>query len=242
MEVVKPIIAIGACPRHVETAFGLTALDTASCFYVRAVERAGGIPVILPVTAPGAVRDALRIAQGVLLTGGTDVQPSLYGAPEDPTRTVDPPRDAFEMALFEQTVASDRPLLAVCRGMQLINVAMGGTLLQDVFAATGQNHDDYKRWMDDVHRVDVEPSSRLAKALGVVDLGVNSIHHQGVDRLGAGLRAVAWAEDGSIEGVELPEARFAVGVQWHPEVLDQRREQQGLFEELVIQARQLVGD
>ena len=235
---VRPVIAIGAYPRLLETAYGQTLLHTASRFYVQAVQRAGAIPIILPVTAPSEVADVLGIADGVVLAGGGDVQPSLYGeTPRDSTRAVDPERDAFEVELLERTIAADVPLLAICRGMQILNVALGGTLVQDLYAATGVFHDDYTRWREAVHRIKIEPHSRLASALGVTELGANSVHHQGIAELGSGLRAVAWAEDDSVEGVELPELRYAVGVQWHPEVLEDQPEQQGVFRALVDAAR-----
>ena len=233
----KPIIAIGAYPRVYETAFGATLMHTASRHYVAAVRRAGGTPIILPVTEPSAVSEVIGVAHGVLLTGGGDIQPSRYGAiPQDGTRHVDPERDAFEVALFDACVAVDLPLLAVCRGMQMMNVASGGTLYQDVYAATGLYHDDYSRWREPVHKVKLEPHRQLANALGVVELPVNSVHHQGIDRLGDGLRAVAWADDDTVEGVELDGATFAVGVQWHPEVLEDEPEHQGLFRTFVKQA------
>ena len=235
----RPIIVIGAYPRLMETAYGQTLLQTASRHYVRAIQRAGGAPVILPVTEPHDIADVLAVAHGVVLTGGGDVQPSLYGeAPKDGTRAVNPERDAFEVELLNESIAADLPLLAICRGMQILNVARGGTLHQDVHAATGMFHDDHTRWQEAVHRIKVEPNSRLAAALGVTELGANSVHHQGIDRLGTGLRAVAWAEDDSTEGVELPDARFAVGVQWHPEVLEDHPEHQGLFRALVDAARE----
>jgi putative glutamine amidotransferase len=237
---VKPVIGIGAYPRTVETAFGPTLLHTASRHYVQAVERAGGAPVVLPVTESEDedVASVLRVLDGVVLTGGGDIQPSMYGEPPDnSTHGVNAERDAFEVALFQQAVAAELPVLAICRGMQLMNVAMGGSLVQDVFSATGQFHDEDKRAHELVHGIKVEPGSCLAETLGVVQLGVNSVHHQGIGRLATDLRAVAWAEDGSIEGVELPGARFALGVQWHPEMLDDQPEQQGLFRALVDQAR-----
>ena len=235
---VRPIIAIAAYPRTMDTTFGPTLLHTASRHYVQAVERAGGAPVILPVTDVQDVDDVLRIADGVVLTGGGDIQPSLYGAaPHDSTRGVNTERDAFEVELLRQTVAADIPILAICRGMQLMNVALGGDLVQDVFAATGQFHDEDQRAHELVHRVKIEPGSRLADTLGVVELSVNSVHHQGIGRVADGLRSVAWADDGSVEGVELPDAPFALGVQWHPEMLEDQPEQQGLFRALLDHAR-----
>ena len=234
----KPVIGIGAYPRTMETEFGPTLLHTVSRFYLRAVERAGGAPIILPVTEARNVTDVLRMAHGVMLTGGGDIKPSLYGqVPHDSTRMVNPERDAFEISLFEQALGADLPVLAICRGVQVMNVAMGGTLSQDVFAATGQCHDEYTRPWELVHGVKIEPGSRLSGALGVTELCVNSVHHQGIARLGSGLRAVAWADDDSPEGIELASEGFAIGVQWHPEVLEDQPEQQGLFRALVEEAR-----
>jgi gamma-glutamyl-gamma-aminobutyrate hydrolase PuuD len=236
--VLRPIIGIGAYPRLVETAFGPTLLHTASRFYVRAVELAGGAAVILPVTEPDRVADVLGLLQGVLLMGGGDVQPSLYGAtPMDCTGGVNPERDAFEVRLVEQVLAAGLPMLGICRGMQLMNVAMGGTLLQDVYSASGQFHHEPHRWREGVHRVKIEPESHLASAVGVTEMPVNSVHSQGIDRLAPGLRAVAWADDNSIEAVESEGSGLLLGVQWHPEVLEDQPEQRGLFTEFVDQAR-----
>ena len=237
----RPIIGIGAYPRLVETVFGPTLLHTASRYYIRAVERAGGAPIILPVTEPDRVGDVLGLVHGVVLTGGGDVQPSLYGAtPIDSTGGVNPERDAFEVALFEEARASAVPVLGICRGMQLMNVALGGTLLQDVYSATGQFHYDAHRWREGVHRIKIEPDSRLAGALGVTELPVNSVHSQGIDRLAPGARPVAWADDGSIEAIELDGPPLGLGVQWHPEVLEDQPEQRGLFTELVDHARRFA--
>ncbi len=234
----RPIIGIGAYPRVVETPFGPTLLQTTTRFNVSAVERAGGAVVILPVTDAARLRDVLGMVHGVLLPGGGDVQPSLYGAtPMDCTRDVNPERDAFEVSLFDDAMATGLPVLGICRGMQLMNVALGGTLFQDVSAATGQFHYNPAQWRERSHRVKVEPRSRLAGAVGVTELDVNSIHRQGIDRLATGLRAVAWAEDGSIEGVESDGPPVLLGVQWHPEVLEDLPEQRGVFDAFVEEAR-----
>ena len=235
----KPIIAIGAYPRVIDTVFGPTLMQTATRFYVKAIRQAGGAVIILPVTEPEAVADVLALAHGVLLTGGGDVQPSLYGAtPVDATRHVDAERDDFEVALFQGALAADVPVLGICRGVQLMNVASGGTLCQDVYASGGLYHDDHTRWREPVHRLKIEPNSHLAEALGMVELEVNSVHHQGLDRLGDGVRAVAWAQDDTVEGVEMVGATFAVGVQWHPEVMEDEPEHQGLFRAFVKHARE----
>jgi gamma-glutamyl-gamma-aminobutyrate hydrolase PuuD len=221
----------------VQTATGMALLHTSSRFYVEGVERAGGVPVILPVLDPDAVEHLLPAVDGVLLTGGGDVQPSRYGArPIAETHNVDPLRDAFEIRLIEAAIEADLPLLATCRGMQVLNVAMGGSLVQHVPHATGQQHDLADRWREGVHRVKIEPDSHLAEALGATEVEVNSIHHQAVDVAAPGTRAVAWAEDDTIEAIEVPGSPHVVAVQWHPELLEDWPEQQGLFRQLVEHA------
>ena len=238
---VKPIIGISAHPRIVPIATGPALLHTASRFYVDAVERAGGMPVVLPVLDPDAVEHMLPAVHGVLLTGGGDVQPSRYGArPVAETHGVDPTRDAFEIRLIQAAIEADLPLLATCRGMQVLNVAMGGSLIQHVPHATGQQHDLVDRWREGVHRVKIEPDSHLAEALGATEVEVNSIHHQAVDVAAPGTRAVAWAEDDTVEAIEVPGSPHVVAVQWHPELLEDWPEQQGLFRQLVEHAIQRV--
>jgi putative glutamine amidotransferase len=234
---VKPIIGISAHPRIVEIATGPALLHTASRFYVDSVERAGGIPVILPVLDPDTVDWFLPAVSGILLTGGGDVAPSRYGHhPIAETHNVDPLRDAFEIRLVQAAIEIDMPLLATCRGMQVLNVAMGGSLIQHVPHATGQEHDRVDRWHDAVHRVKIEPDSHLADALGATEVDVNSIHHQAVDQAAPGARAVAWAEDDTVEAIEVPGSPHIVAVQWHPELLEDWPEQQGLFRQLVEHA------
>jgi putative glutamine amidotransferase len=234
----KPVIGISAYPRLVETSVGATLLHTASRFYIEAVERAGGVPVVLPVIDPDAVDDVLPVLHGVLLTGGGDVQPSRYGAkPVAETNGVDPARDDFDIRLLERAIEADLPVLATCRGMQVLNVALGGSLIQHVPAVTGQLHHHTDRWREGVHRVKIEPDSHLAEALGATEVEVNSIHHQAVDAAAPGTRAVAWAEDDTIEAIELPGTPQVVAVQWHPELLEDWPEQQGLFRQLVDHAR-----
>jgi putative glutamine amidotransferase len=233
----KPVIGISAYPRVMETATGPTLLHTSSRFYVESVERAGGAPVILPVLDPDEVDYLLPAVHGVLVTGGGDVAPSRYGArPIAETHNVDPLRDAFEIRLIESSIAADLPLLATCRGMQILNVAMGGSLVQHVPAVTGQVHDHPERWREGVHRVKIEPDSHLAEALGATEVDVNSIHHQAVDVAAPGARAVAWAEDDTVEAIEVPGSPHVVAVQWHPELLEDWPEQQGLFRQLVEHA------
>lgn len=236
----KPIIGISAYPKTYEAATGPTLLHTASRYYVDAVERAGGIPVVLPVIDLEDVPGMLDAIQGVVMTGGGDVQPSLYGAtPAPETHNVDPRRDAFDIALLRQALERDIPVLAICRGMQVANVALGGTLVQHVQSVSGIRHDQHKLGHEGVHKVKLEPDSHLADALGETELEVNSIHHQAVLEAAPGSRAVAWADDGTVEAFEIEGNQHLVAVQWHPELLEDWPEQQGLFRQLVARAAEL---
>jgi putative glutamine amidotransferase len=191
--------------------------------YVAAVQRAGGLAVILtpdPATVanPDEVLDAL---DGLILAGGVDMDPGSYGAERHPTvtRTV-PERDAFEMALARRALERDLPLLGICRGMQVLNVACGGTLIQHLPDDVG--HEDHRRTpgsFDDAdHDVRLEADSIAARAAGETLHGTKSHHHQGIDRLGEGLRVTGWATlDDLPEAIEAPDRLFALGVQWHPE-------------------------
>ena len=203
--------------------------------YVRSVERAGGIPVALvpggPALDSGFSRSSALSAiaalvdrlDGLVVTGGVDVAPALYGQSPHPTVLgVSDERDGFELLLLREALRRDLPLLGICRGMQVLNVALGGTLIQDIPSAIGSKvavaHDDPARERDQLaHDVEVDDGSRLARLLGSGQLAVNSFHHQAVDRLGEGLVATAYAPDGIVEGVEIPSARHVVAVQWHPE-------------------------
>ena len=236
----KPIIGISAYPKTYEAATGPTLLHTASRYYVESVERAGGVPVVLPVVDPDDVPDMLGAIQGVVMTGGGDVQPSLYSAtPAPETHNVDPRRDAFDIALLQCALQREIPVLAICRGMQVANVALGGTLLQHVQAVGGVRHDQHDHGHEGVHKVKIEPDSHLAEALGETELDVNSIHHQAVLEAAPGSRAVAWADDGSVEAFEIEGNQHLVAVQWHPELLEDWPEQQGLFRQLVKRAAEL---
>jgi putative glutamine amidotransferase len=191
--------------------------------YVDAVRRAGGIALILP-TDPRAEDEPgpwLDLLDGLILAGGADIDPATYGAEPHPTvvATV-PERDAFELALTRGALERDVPFLGICRGMQLMNVARGGTLLQHLPETHG--HEDHRRVLGSFdgadHDVRLEPGSLAARAAGEERHGTKSHHHQGVDRLGDGLRITGWAElDELPEAIELPDRRFALGVQWHPE-------------------------
>jgi putative glutamine amidotransferase len=191
--------------------------------YIRAVQEAGGVPVLLPPQLVGPARDALwgRL-DALLLTGGGDVDPDRYGQRPHPTvYEVSAARDDLELDLTRRALAGGVPLLAICRGIQVLNVALGGTLVQDIASTTGSliQHSQKDKRHIPTHAVKVETGSRLAEILGYTALEVNSLHHQSIDRPGEGLRVVAHAPDGVVEAAEVPTQRFAVAVQWHPEEL-----------------------
>jgi gamma-glutamyl-gamma-aminobutyrate hydrolase PuuD len=184
--------------------------------YLDAAVAAGGVPVLLPPAAGGAF-DAVRAIDGLLLSGGADVDPARYGEVPGPHAITRPDRDSWELELLHAALEQGRPVLAVCRGMQLLNVAFGGSLHQHLPDLV--DSDDHLPVMGVFGRVDVRvaPDSRLAGIIGTVDLTVSCHHHQAVRELGAGLVASAWAVDGSVEAIEHPGHSFVLGVQWHPE-------------------------
>lgn len=194
--------------------------------YLDALVRAGGAPVMLPLLTGGtdALRDMYDRLDGLLLPGGVDLHPSSYGQAVRPgLRRTDPERDAVELTLARWAMADGKPVLGLCRGLQIINVARGGTLFQDLATerlGTGR-HDfeppEFERSFL-AHHVDVASSSRLRDLAGAPAVLVNSMHHQGVDRLGEGLTVTALAPDGVAEAIEGSD-HFVLGVQWHPESL-----------------------
>ncbi len=194
--------------------------------YIRAIHRAGGTPVILPpVTGPMDWAVLLERIDGLLLSGGEDVEPQHYGEqPSEWLGGVDAERDTAELGLIGLVMRRKMPILAICRGHQLFNVALGGTLYQDIAAQIPGALLDHpltpgRTLRDLTHPVTLAPESRLASILGGTEFMVNSGHHQAVRELGRGLVAVAHAPDGVIEAVELPDYPFAIGIQWHPEAM-----------------------
>jgi putative glutamine amidotransferase len=192
--------------------------------YLRAVQQAGGVPVLLPPQLdPEAVEQLMAAADGLLLTGGGDIDPARFGEPAHPTcYDVAPARDEVEIRAVRRALDRTLPVLAICRGVQVLNVALGGGLYQDIASDPGSHiaHSQAEPRDRPTHPVMVKPGSRLAETLGVDEVAVNSMHHQAVRELGRGLVDVAWAPDRVIEGVELTDSsRFVLGVQWHPEEL-----------------------
>lgn len=211
--------------------------------YVRSVLAAGGVPLLLsPLLGPSYAVRALDGVDGVVLTGGEDIHPALYGAAPSPH--LYPPsrdRDLFELALFATARQRELPVLGICRGIQLVNVGLGGTLFQDLPSERPSPvaHDPGSARDARSHAIELMPGSRAAAALGGTALTVNSFHHQAVDRLADGLLASGWSSDGLIEALESPaDAPWLLAVQWHPEEMhaEARAPERGLFRALIVAA------
>lgn len=196
--------------------------------YHRLAQRAGGLAALLPPDDPARAAETLRRLDGLVVAGGPDLDPARYGAPADPrTDAVTPTsreRDAWELALIEAALAAELPLLGVCRGAQVLNVALGGTLVQHM-----EGHREHPGVFGE-HEVKPVPGTRLAALLPEA-VTVPAYHHQAIAELGDGVIASAYAADGVVEAVELPDAgSFALGVQWHPEMGEDVRVMRGLVE------------
>src|SRR6476659_4892206 len=196
--------------------------------YVRAVERAGGRPLLIPPVENG-IDETLDVLDAIIFSGGGDLDPETYGAEAHPeTNEVSRARDSAELALLQAALGRDMPVLAVCRGSQVLNVARGGDLVQHLPEVVGDDKHKHTPGTFADHDVTLEPGTRLAELLGE-RAPVKSHHHQGFGRIRARLRVAAHAEDGTIEAVEDPAHPFAFGVLWHPEAGEDGK----LFEELV---------
>jgi putative glutamine amidotransferase len=228
----KPVIGITTYLTRAR--FGSWEEDTAlvPADYVRAIERAGGRALLVP-PSEDAIEETLDALDGVLFSGGADLDPQLYGQEAHPeTKGVQAERDRGELALLEAALARDMPVLAVCRGSQVLNVALGGDLVQHLPEVVGDEKHKHTPGEYADHEVTVEPGTRLGSLIGE-RAPVKSHHHQGFGRLGEGLRESARAGDGTLEALEDPSRRFALGVLWHPEAGEDMR----LFEALVEEAR-----
>jgi putative glutamine amidotransferase len=221
-------------PTQTEMTLGLS--------YMRAIERAGGLPVALPPLKNENVDPLLDQLSGLLLTGGPDIDPACYGAERHPELgPIDHDVDVFEIALCRHADRRGMPILGICRGAQVLNVARQGSLIQHLpdISSGAIEHRQAEPGDRTTHEVRVAPDSGLAQTTGGGPVDVNSFHHQAIDRLGLGLRPVAWAQDGMIEAIETDEGRdghFVLGVQWHAETLVEKTEQLALFERLVAAA------
>ena len=201
--------------------------------YVNAIERAGGRALLVPPSEDG-VEETLQALDGLLFSGGSDLDPGLYEQnSHEETSGIHEMRDRAELALLEAALERDMPVLAICRGSQVLNVARGGDLVQHLPDVVGDEKHKHTPGTFADHDVTLDDGTRLGLLLGD-RAPVKSHHHQGIGRIGEGLRVAAHAEDGTVEAVEDPNRRFVVGVLWHPEAGDDAR----LFEELVREAAQ----
>jgi putative glutamine amidotransferase len=218
--VMRPLVAVSATSRIIDGALRIRL----NASYVHALERAGLVPLVIPpLEEAAASASVLDVVDGLVLTGGEDVDPTRFGrAPHPTTGPVHDARDATEIALLLAARERRLPTLAICRGIQLANVALGGTLIQDIPSELGQDvehdtGDDRKRR---AHRIILEGDSRLQRVVGAPSIDVNSMHHQALDVVAGGLIVTARASDGTIEAVEAQDPDWwCVGVQWHPEEL-----------------------
>lgn len=212
-----------------------TLLSQVGQAYITSVRKAGGLPIIIPLGI-GLDQTASLISRidGLLLTGGGDIDPQHFNGQSHPkVYGLSPERDALEFALLEETLGQGKPLLAICRGIQVLNVAFGGDLhthIQDQLE-NPLKHDWFPGYPRDkiAHSVSLTCGSKLHEIFGGDDIRVNSLHHQGINRVGKGLKAIAFAPDGLVEGLAVEDADFALGVQWHPECLPDDAGNQALF-------------
>jgi len=230
----RPTIGLTSVPVVV----GDRLTDSLQHEYSVGVAAAGGLPRILPSLSGLTAADGL---DGLVLTGGGDVDPARYGEqPWPETASVSFERDEFEIELVRLAVAEGLPVLGICRGCQVINVALGGSLIQHLPSVTSQQHLIVGDRSQVAHRVDIAEGSVLHGIVGARSIGVNSVHHQGLAEVATPLRPVAWSEDRLVEAIEYPDQPL-VAVQWHPESMQGSPEQRRLFEWLVDRAREYPG-
>jgi putative glutamine amidotransferase len=222
----KPLVGITAWRRKLDTFYGPERLQTLATFYGEAVAEAGMTPLIIPNGQDPAEAEAvMSTLDGLVLSGGDDVDPAIYGAEPESSRGMDSDVDRFEIALVEAARKQDKPVLAICRGLQLLNVALGGTLLQEVTAA-GSSHEPFAKEIDPEevnarrHTVVFEPGSLMEEIYGSSEAKVNTLHHQGLENVSTQLMVEGRTEDGQVEAARCRGDWWAVGVQWHPERMD----------------------
>jgi putative glutamine amidotransferase len=210
--------------------------------YSQAIAQAGGIPVMIPLVLDGdQIRALIPSLDGILLSGGGDVEPQQYGsASTAKVKYIDPDRDRVELTLVESAIANRIPFLGICRGIQVLNVALGGTLFTDIadLLPNALKHDYFPDWPRDhlAHKVQIQPDSVLERILSADTIQVNSLHHQGIDQLAPDLEVIARAPDGLIEAVVLLDHPFGLAVQWHPENLTAHAPFRALFRAFVAAA------
>ena len=206
--------------------------------YTRAVAEAGAVPLIIPLgISSESLQTIVDRLDGILFSGGGDVRPQVYGSQDHPkVDRIDDDRDRLELDLFHLLNDTGKPFLGICRGIQLINVALGGTIYEDILdqhpGALKHDH-SYKARNHLAHPVSISEDSRLRRILGASQVGVNSLHHQGLRQLAPGTKATAWSPDGLVEAIEVPGYSFGLAVQWHPEWLQEHQPMRDLFRTFV---------
>jgi len=222
----KPVIGITGNYIQTENLFCLRE------YYVDSISQAGGIPLILPASSlADHYEDYFKLCDGLLFSGGGDVDPYLFGqAAGIDLGEVNPRRDAFEIQLAQMALSTGKPALGICRGCQILNIAAGGTIIQDI--RSGYLHDQKAPREYPIHDILIESNSLLASIMQTGSIRVNSFHHQAVDKAGENLKISAYAQDGIAEAVEDPERLFYLGVQWHPECMTDKNARR-LFAALV---------
>jgi putative glutamine amidotransferase len=236
-----PAPLIGLTTSRFQTSSDVPRIGTAEA-YVQSVLNAGGIPVLIPPGLPDErIRELGGRLNGLLLTGGGDIDPARFrGRPHPRVYDVDGERDRLEIGLLHSAQETEMPFLGICRGLQLVNVGLGGSLYTDI---ADQHPDPLKHDCFDglprtylAHAVQIAEDTRLAQILQAPVLKVNSLHHQGVERVAPGLKVSALAPDGLVEGLELPGHPFGLAVQWHPEWLQEHAPMRALFQAFVAAA------
>lgn len=228
MTQIRPLIGI-SCRPDISGLYPKRPINAQNQSYSNAVIQAGGIPILIPVEVTGEMlKDVLNRVDGLIFCGGGDIDPVFYNEPPlvDNLSTIQKERDVYELALMRLALETQKPFLAICRGIQIMNVAAGGNLYQDIYSQYPQarRHDYY--YQDDrlprnyiAHEVRLDESSLLSQIVGANTVAVNSLHHQAAKEIGSTLKAVGYADDGVIEALEAPGHPFGLGVQWHPEEL-----------------------
>lgn len=211
--------------------------------YVEAVTKAGAISCMLPILKPDQAREVVSQLDGIILSGGNDISPSFY---ENTTGKVVPSqdvvleRDLYEIALCQEALRQQKPILGICRGAQLLNIVLGGTLIPEINDSEGINHVQNGQPTEASHKITIEKQSDLYRIVKETEVGVNSYHHQAIHKLGKQLAITAKSEDGYIEAIEYQGNSFALGLQWHPEIMAGRQDNMAaLFDFFVNQTRQI---
>ena len=235
----RPVIGITARPQDVPAAGTMMRAYLTTHTYSDSVRRGGGLPVLLIPVEEDEIDDVLDRVDGVMLTGGGDIDPGQYGAEaEESLQMLDAERDEFELALVHRLLERQMPTMAICRGLQVINVALGGSLVQDLASHRGAHgHDVFGEAAYTPHsQALIDPNCRISTIIGDGLHDINSIHHQAIEELGEGLKVVGAAPDGTIEAIEHQDANWPlIAVQWHPEFLGVREhgESHDLFEAFI---------